>query len=117
VRFVNPKGDEVGVEKGEKPSEQPQPKPQPKLIRFHCVYCGRDGHKDEFCFKRKHEERLAKGWSNKDRYHPSNGVPEPHMQMSKAKVIVRMVPAWGIEEWLVVLLVVHHQSDRCRSGH
>jgi hypothetical protein len=37
----------------EKPSEQPQPKPKPKLVRFHCGYCGRDGYKDEFCFKRK----------------------------------------------------------------
>jgi hypothetical protein len=37
----------------EKPSEQPHPKPKPKLVRFHCGYCGRDGHKDEFCFKRK----------------------------------------------------------------
>jgi hypothetical protein len=38
---------------GEKPSEQPQPKPKPKLMQFHCDYCGRDGHKGEFCFKRK----------------------------------------------------------------
>jgi hypothetical protein len=45
---------------GEKPSEQPQPKPKPKLVRFHCGYCGRDGHMDEFCFKRKREERMAK---------------------------------------------------------
>jgi hypothetical protein len=47
--------EEKPVEKssGEKPSEQPQPKPKPKLVRFHCGYCGRDGHKDEFCFKRK----------------------------------------------------------------
>jgi hypothetical protein len=47
--------EEKPVEKlsGEKPSEQPQPKPKPKLLRFHCGYCGRDGHKDEFCFKRK----------------------------------------------------------------
>jgi hypothetical protein len=45
---------------GEKPSEQPQPKPKPKLVRFHCGYCGRDGHKDEFCFKRKREERMAR---------------------------------------------------------
>jgi hypothetical protein len=36
---------------GEKPNEQPHPKPKPKAIRFHCGYCGRDGHKDEFCFK------------------------------------------------------------------
>jgi hypothetical protein len=49
--------EEKPVEKlsGEKPSEQPQPKPKPKpkLVRFHCGYCGRDGHKDEFCFKRR----------------------------------------------------------------
>jgi hypothetical protein len=56
---------------GEKPSEQPQPKPKPKFVRFHCGYCGRDGHKDEFCFKRKREERVAKEWV-KDRY----GEPE-----------------------------------------
>jgi hypothetical protein len=30
---------------GEKPNEQPHPKPMPKPIRFHCDYCGRDGHK------------------------------------------------------------------------
>jgi hypothetical protein len=45
---------------GEKPSEKLQPKPKPKLVRYHCGYCGRDGHKDEFCFKRKREERVAK---------------------------------------------------------
>jgi hypothetical protein len=45
---------------GEKPCEQPQSKPKTKLVRFHCGYCGRDGHKDEFCFKRKREERMAK---------------------------------------------------------
>jgi hypothetical protein len=68
---------------GQKPSEQPQPKPKPKLVRFHCVYCGRDGHKDEFCFKDKYK------------YHPSNGVLEPHVQMPRAKASVRTVRAWG----------------------
>jgi hypothetical protein len=69
--------EEKPVEKpsGEKPNEQPKPKP--KLVRFHCCYCGRDGHKDEFCLKRKREERMAKEWANKDKYHPSNGVLEP----------------------------------------
>jgi hypothetical protein len=38
---------------GEKPNEQHHLKPKPKPIRFHCGYCGRDGHKNEFCFKRK----------------------------------------------------------------
>jgi outer membrane biosynthesis protein TonB len=75
--------EEKPVEKssGEKPSEQPQPKPKtkpkPKLVRFHCGYCGRDGHKDEFCFKRRREERMAKEWANEDKYHPPNGVLEP----------------------------------------
>jgi hypothetical protein len=29
----------------EKPCEEPHPKPKPKPIRFHCEYCGKDGHK------------------------------------------------------------------------
>jgi hypothetical protein len=80
---------------GEKPSEQPKSKPKPKLVRFHCGYCERDGHKDEFCFKRKREERMAKEWANKDKYHPSDGVIEPLVQMPRAKASVRTVPAWG----------------------
>jgi hypothetical protein len=89
--------EEKPVEKpsGEKPSEQPQPKPKPKLVRFHCGYCGRDGHKDEFYFKRKREERMAKEWANKDKYHPSSGELEPRVQMPRAKASVRTVPAWG----------------------
>jgi hypothetical protein len=79
----------------EKPSEQPHPKPKPKPIRFHCGYCGRDGHKDEFCFKRKREERMAKEWTNNDKYYPFNGVLEPRVQMPRAKGSVRTVPAWG----------------------
>jgi hypothetical protein len=88
-------GKESEKASGEKPSEQPQPKPKPKLVRFHCGYCGRDGHKDEFCFKRKREERMEKEWANKDKYHPSSGVLEPRVQMPRAKTSVRTVPAWG----------------------
>jgi hypothetical protein len=80
---------------GEKLSEQPQPKPKAKLLRFHCGYCGRDGRKDEFFFKRKREERMAKEWANKDKYHPSDGVLEPRVQMPRAKASVRTVRAWG----------------------
>jgi hypothetical protein len=85
--------EEKPVEKpsGEKPSEQPKP----KLVWFHCGYCGRDGHKDEFCFKRKREERMAKEWANKDKYHTSNGVLEPRVQMPRAKASMRTVLAWG----------------------
>jgi hypothetical protein len=89
--------EEKPVEKpsGEKPNEQPKPKPKPKLVRFHCGYCGRDSHKDGFFFKRKREERMAKEWANKDKYHPSDGVLEPRVQMPSAKAIVRTVRAWG----------------------
>jgi hypothetical protein len=73
--------EEKPVEKssGEKPREQPQPMSKPKLVRFHCSYCRRDGHKDEFCFKRKREERMAKEWANKDKYHTSDGGLEPRV--------------------------------------
>jgi hypothetical protein len=80
---------------GENPSEQPHPKAKPKLVWFHCGYCGRDGHMEEFCFKRKREERMAKEWANKDKYHPSDGVLGPRMQMPRAKASVRTVRAWG----------------------
>jgi hypothetical protein len=66
---VEKPSEEKPVEKlsGEKPNKQPhpKPKPKPKPIRFHCCYCGRDGHKDEFCFKRRREERMAKKWLTK----------------------------------------------------
>jgi hypothetical protein len=64
-------------------------------VRFHSDYCGRDGDKGEFCFKRKREERMAKEWANKNKYHPSNGVLEPRVQMPRAKAVVRSVSAWG----------------------
>jgi hypothetical protein len=81
--------EEKPVEKpsGEKRSEQPQPKPKPKPISFHCGYCGRDGHKEKFCFKRRREERMAKEWANKNKYHPSNGVLEPRVQMPGPRLV------------------------------
>jgi hypothetical protein len=45
--------------------------------------------------KRKSEDRLAKEWANKDKYHPSNSVLEPSMHMPRDKAIVRTIPAWG----------------------
>jgi hypothetical protein len=38
---------------------------------------------------------MAKEWANKDKYHPSDGVLEPHVQMPRAKASVRTVRAWG----------------------
>jgi hypothetical protein len=94
---VEKPSEEKPVEKpsGEKPSEQPHPNPKPKPIKFYCGYCGKDGHKDEFCFKRKCEERMTKEWANKDRYNPSHGVPKPHMSLPRGKAVVRSIPAWG----------------------
>jgi hypothetical protein len=66
-------------EPSEKTCEEPHPKPKPRLIRFHCEFCGKDGHKKEFCYKRRREARMAKEWANKDMYHPSHDVPEPRV--------------------------------------
>jgi hypothetical protein len=85
----------------EKPCEEPHPKPKPKPIRFHCEFCGKDGHKREFCYTRKREARMAMEWATKDRYHPSHGVPEPRMPLPKGKGFVRKVPVW--------------RDERCRS--
>jgi outer membrane biosynthesis protein TonB len=81
----------------DKPCEEPHPKPKPRPIRFHCEFCGKDSHKREFCYKRKREARMVKEWANKDRYHPSHGVPEPRMPLPKGKGFVRKVSAWGNE--------------------
>jgi hypothetical protein len=91
-----------GEKPGEKPSEktseksceEPHSMSKPRPIRFHCDFCGKDGHKKEFCFKKKREERMAKEWANNDKYHPPNGVLELCVQLSRAKVSVRTVPAW-----------------------
>jgi hypothetical protein len=40
---------------------------------------------------------MAKEWANKDRYHPSHGVPEPRVPLPNGKGFVRSVLAWGIK--------------------
>jgi hypothetical protein len=64
-------------------------------VRFHCGYCGKEGHKDEFFFKRKREERMVKEWVNKDKYNPSHGVHKPRMPLPRGKAMVRNVSSWG----------------------
>jgi hypothetical protein len=44
---------------------------------------------------REREARMAKEWANKDKYHPSDGVLEPRVQMPRDKASVRTVPTWG----------------------
>jgi hypothetical protein len=51
--------EKVSEKPSEKPCEEPHPKAKPKPIRFHCEFCGKDGHKREFCYKRRREARIA----------------------------------------------------------
>ena len=66
--------------KATKPKPPPQaPKPQPKPKRwpetFVCDYCHRQGHLEEFCFRRKRAERLERSWRNKDQFHQEGSRP------------------------------------------
>jgi hypothetical protein len=95
-------GNEFFGKKGEKPSEEKpseekletkkNPKPKPKPKPFHCEHYGRDGHLAEFCFRRKREERLARELANKDRYHPSRGVPEPRLVLRGEGMVHTIYP-------------------------
>jgi hypothetical protein len=86
--------EKVSKKPSEKPCEKHHPKPKPRPIHFHCEFCGKDGHKKLFCYKRRREERMVKEWANKDKYHPYDGVLQPHVQMPRAKASVRTVRAW-----------------------
>jgi regulator of replication initiation timing len=95
IKFKSVLGNEFFGKNGEKPSEEKlepkeNPKPKPKPKPFHCEHCGRDGHLVGFCFRRKHEERLARELSNKDRYRPSRGVPEPRL-VPRGEGMVRII--------------------------
>jgi hypothetical protein len=95
---LNPRekpSEKVSEKPSEKPCEELHPKPKPRSICFHCEFCGKDGHKKEFFYKRRREARMAKKWANKDRYHSSHDVPEPCVQLPRAKASVRTVPVWG----------------------
>jgi hypothetical protein len=80
-------------EQGKKPKKKPQPTPKEKPVRFHCEYCERDGHKREFCFRRKMDERFCREMANKDRYRPSRGVPDPRV-VPWSKGVVHTITSW-----------------------
>jgi hypothetical protein len=48
-----------------------------------------------FAIRIGERREMAKEWANKDRYHTSHDVPEPRVQLPRAKASVRTVPAWG----------------------
>jgi hypothetical protein len=67
---------------------------------------------------------MAKEWANKDKYHPSNGVLEPRVQMPRAKTSVRRVPAWGermaaggVAGRATPVRLMRHTGHRCRPRH
>jgi hypothetical protein len=104
IKFKSVLGNEFFGKEGEKPSEEKpepkeNPKPKPKLKPFHCEHCGRDGHLAEFFFRRKREERLARELANKDRYHPSRGVPEPRL-VPRGEGMVRTIHPRGRREFV-----------------
>jgi hypothetical protein len=97
IKFKSDLGNEFFEKKGENPSEEkPQPrenpKPKQKPIPFHFDHCGKYGHLAEFCFRRKCEERLARELANKDRYHPSRGVPEPKLVLRGEGMVWTIYP-------------------------
>jgi hypothetical protein len=109
IKFKSVLGNEFFGKKGEKPSEEKtgeekpepkeNPKPKPKPKSFYCEHCGRDGHLAEFCFKKKHEERLARELANKDRYRPSRGVPEPRL-VPRGEGVVRTIYPRGRHQYV-----------------
>ena len=40
-----------------------------------CDYYRKQGHLEEFCFRRKRAERLEKSWSNQDQLHQEGSGP------------------------------------------
>jgi hypothetical protein len=98
----------------EKLCEEPHPKPKPRLICFHCEFCGKDGHKREFCYKRRRAVRMAKEWANKDRYHPSYGGLSLVCLCPRERVLGIRFHHGEIGEPQVEasLLAEHHRPDR-----
>jgi hypothetical protein len=72
----------------------------------------RDGHHAKFCFRRKREERFAKEMANKDRYHPSRGVPE-HRMVPRGEGVVYTVPRQVRREFVPRGVPQQRNGGRC----
>jgi hypothetical protein len=55
---------------------------------------------------------MAKEWANKDKYHPSDGVLEPRVQMPRAKASVGQFWLGESERLLEVLLPELHRLNQ-----
>jgi hypothetical protein len=72
----------------------------------------RVGHLAEFCFRRKHEERLARELANKDRYRPSRGVPESRLVL-RGEDMVRTIYPRERREFVPPGEPPHREGGRC----
>ena len=54
------------------------PQPPRREVRYHCEYCQRDGHLEEFCFRRKRAERREQERHNPDLYFQGVQGPPRH---------------------------------------
>jgi hypothetical protein len=112
IKFKSDSGNEFFGKMGEKPSEEkPQSQENPKPKLFYCEHCGRDGHLVEFCFRREREERLARELANKDRYHPSRGVPEPRSVL-RGEGMVRTIHPRGRRDFVLRGEPPHKEGGR-----
>ena len=50
------------------PCPQARPPPPKREVRYHCEYCDREGHLEEFCFRRKRAVRREQERWNADMY-------------------------------------------------
>ncbi|WVZ79849.1 LOW QUALITY PROTEIN: hypothetical protein U9M48_027378 [Paspalum notatum var. saurae] len=82
--------EEVLKPKDKKPAQQPAPPkttpPKPKSQSnpvsrrpiYHCEFCQRNDHLEEFCFRRKRVERQERAWGNQDQFYQGDRQDPPH---------------------------------------
>ena len=69
---------QVAQKKGAAPPRpQARPPPPKREVRYHCEYCDREGHLEEFCFRRKQAVRREQERRNADMYYARvHGPPQ-----------------------------------------
>lgn len=77
-----------------KPCDKSQPRETPKLkpVLFHCVHYGRDGHCEEFYWRKRRKAWREKEMHYKDKYHSSHSVPEPRSSLPCGELFVHSAP-------------------------
>ena len=60
------------------PRPQARPPPPKREVRYHCEFCDREGHLEEFCFRRKRAVRREQERRNADMYSARVHGPSRH---------------------------------------